>query len=282
MSDDDLSLEWQLVAFLDLAGQSERLLQLFMPKTPQEHLRVREILTHTVGLVLQVREHFQKHFDNFERGYLERHPELKKGDCVPNFVPFSDAFMVWLSFRREEGNELLGIVRVLSVLATAGWVMLTLLASKHAMRGGIDIGPGVRLPNTGEPYGRALVSAHKLESEEARYPRIMIGDELWKYLSLGVAETNPPNVRAAMKLAMELTTLDADDGKRILDYLGPGFVKLDPANNAKELVSRAYEGVLWQQEHWHSKGEVNRSERYSKTRKYFDSRLSLWGLRRHG
>jgi hypothetical protein len=277
---DDLSLEWHLVAFLDVVGQREKLLQLWMPKTPQEYLAVQEILKQTVGVVLPLRETFQKEFDGFERGFLERHPELKKGDCAPNFLPFSDAFVTWLTFRRENGSELLTAIRLISALAAACWVMLVVFASKHALRGGIDMGPGVRLPKTGEPYGRALVTAYKLESEVAQFPRIMIGDELWSYLSLGVVETNglPAPIRALMKVATELTAVDTDDGKRILDYLGPGLAKLVPVDNARDLVNRAYQGVVWQQEYWRSKGKIDRSERYSNTRKYFDSHLSIWGL----
>jgi hypothetical protein len=79
-------------------------------------------------------------------------------------------------------------------------------------------------------------------------------------------------------VAVELTALDAYDGKRILDYLGPGFAKLVPVDKAKDLVESAYRGVVWQQEYWHATGNIERSERYSQTRKYFDSRLSLWGV----
>ena len=39
-----------------------------------------------------------------------------------------------------------------------------------------DIGPQ-------EIYGAALGSAYRLESEEAGYPRIVIGDELWRYFN---------------------------------------------------------------------------------------------------
>ncbi len=40
----------------------------------------------------------------------------------------------------------------------------------------------------GEIYGTALERAYVLESEVAKYPRIVIGDELWKYLNAVLAE----------------------------------------------------------------------------------------------
>jgi hypothetical protein len=40
----------------------------------------------------------------------------------------------------------------------------------------------------GEIYGTALERAYDLESEVAKYPRIVIGDELSKYLNSVLAE----------------------------------------------------------------------------------------------
>lgn len=102
----------------------------------------------------------------------------------------------------------------------------------------------------------------------------MIGDELWKYLSLGVSDTTliSAPLHALMSVATELTMLNAD-GTRILDYLGPSIAKLIPVSKAKDLVKRAYDGVIHQQEHWLSKGHTQRSERYAKTRTYLESRL---------
>lgn len=60
--------------------------------------------------------------------------------------------------------------------------MLASLASKHPMRGGIDVGLATEI-GPEEIYGTALERGYLLERDVARYPRIVIGDELWKYLN---------------------------------------------------------------------------------------------------
>ena len=76
---------------------------------------------------------------------------------------------------------------------------------------------------------------------------------------------------------MELTTLDAD-GRRILDYLGPGIANISTPSQANTLVKPAYQFVLDQQNHWLSKGNTRLSGRYAILRQYFEPRLPLWGL----
>jgi hypothetical protein len=124
-----------------------------------------------------------------------------------------------------ESSPLTSIATVFSALTAAAVVMLTALASRHRLRGGIDVGLATEIA-PGEIYGTALERAYLLESREAGYPRILIGDDLWNYLNVArshfSAQTTPESktVTSIIDRMMQLIAVDAD-GKRILDYLGP-------------------------------------------------------------
>jgi len=51
------------------------------------------------------------------------------------------------------------------------------------LRGGIDVGLATEI-GPGEIYGTALERAYVLKSKEAEYQRIVIGDELCRYLNV--------------------------------------------------------------------------------------------------
>jgi hypothetical protein len=273
-----LTLGSYLVAFLDVLGQREKFRQLRLPKTPQEYTTVQGVLTDTVGFVFSLRRVFQKNFELFKEGLVSM-PSTVKANSTPDFMGFSDSFIAFVALRSED-EHLTPNVRIYSALSAASIVMVTALASKHALRGGIDVGLAAEMC-PGEIYGTALERAYLLECREAGYPRILIGDELWNYLSIGIKEfekLTTPTARLLVKLIqrdMEFVTVDAD-GKRILDYLGLGIIRISTAQ--KTSVESAYQFVLEQHEHWLSEGNAQLSGRYAALRRYFESRLPLWGL----
>ncbi|MGA7190764.1 MAG: hypothetical protein WBY66_19880, partial [Candidatus Acidiferrales bacterium] len=185
---------------------------------------------------------------------------------------------------RNDGGDLVGIATVYSALSAAAVVMLMTLASKHPLRGGIDVGLAVEM-GPQEVYGSALARAYALESQVAKYPRIVIGDELWRYFSAAIAQfekqTTPVgrSITAIAKKMMELVATD-EDGKRILDYLGQTMVdNAAPAGKHQDYIVRpAYEFVLAEQRRIKATGDAKLVERYDLFRKYFESRLPLWGI----
>ena len=70
---------------------------------------------------------------------------------------------------------------VYSALTSAASSFLTMLAQGQAIRGGIDVGIAVELSEQ-EIYGSALSRAYELESNTAHYPRIVLWEELVKYI----------------------------------------------------------------------------------------------------
>ncbi len=278
----NFNLGYHLVAFLDVLGQRDRFRDLRLPKTPQEAAAVGEVLRQTAGFVLDLRDAFDEQFKSFEAAVtnVTRHT---KEPLRPKFVGFSDSFVTSVPLRNE-GGDLVGIVTVFSALSAAAVVMLMSLANKHPLRGGIDVGLAAEI-GPQEIYGAALGSAYLLESEEAGYPRIVIGDELWRYFNAAIAnfrtQTTPVarSITAITERLMGLIATDTD-GKRILDYMGQTMSEhTGPGSRQGELmVKPAYEFVLAEQKRIVAGGNPKLIARYAAFRAYVESRLALWAL----
>lgn len=279
----NFDLGYHLVALLDVQGQRERFRQLRLPKNPEDSAAVGEVLRQTAGFVLDLREAFDEQFESFAAGatnMMKRHTEQP---VRPKFVGFSDSFVASVPLRND-GGDLLPIVRVFSALSAAAVVMLMSLASKHPLRGGIDVGLATDIGSQ-EIYGTALERAYLLESRDAGYPRIVVGDELWRYFSAALAnfqgQTTPiaRAVAAITERMMGLIATDAD-GKRILDYMGQTMMQhAGPGGGQKDiLVRRAYDFVLVEQKRIVEEKNSKLIARYAALRGYVESRLPLWGI----
>lgn len=277
-----LRLGYHLVAFLDVLGQRNRFKSLRLPKTPEESTEVGEVLRQTAGFVIDLRRTFADQFQWFEAG-LTRVRQATGASVHPKSMGFSDSFVTSVPLQNP-GGDLIAIISVFSSLAAAAIVMLTSLASKHPLRGGVDVGLATEISQD-EIYGTALERAYLLESRDAGYPRIVVGDELWNYLQVGLAnfqrQTTPDakSIAAIIGKMMGLISIDGD-GKRILDYLGPVILEIPGTDQkARELmVKPAYEFVLSEQERVNQNGDPKLMARYKAFRNYFESRLALWGL----
>jgi len=268
-----------LVAFLDVLGQREQFRQLRLPKTPDEETHAKEVIKNTAGYVLGLRQLFRTQFEVFEQGAQMN--AYTNEPVQPSFVGFSDSFVTSVPLR-DDGTGLVRVVTVFSALSSAAVVMIHSFAAKHALRGGIDVGLATEI-GPGEIYGTALERAYILESEVAKYPRIVIGDELWKYLNTVLTEfqksTNPmaKSVTAIVRAIQKMVTADSD-GKLILDYLGEFVFQNATPAHVEQAVRPAYEFVLSEQKRLNAEGNLKLIDRYGSLRSYFESRLPLWGL----
>jgi len=275
-------LEYHLVAFLDVLGQRERFKALRLPTTPEDKEKVVEVLRQTAGFVLELRKTFDKNFTAFESGLsnLKKHTDKS---VRPKFVSFSDSFITSVPIRNQEGDLPL-MVTIVSALSAAATVMQVSLASKHPLRGGIDVGLATEI-GPQEIYGTALEKAYLLESEEAGYPRIVIGEELCSFLDSALsnfqaqATTEAKSITAIIMKMMGLIAIDID-GKRILDYLSPIMVE-DAAlrHKFREITLKPiYEFVLTEQEQIQKGNDPKLTARYEAFRQYIESRIPLWNV----
>ena len=269
-----------LVAFLDVLGQREKFRGLKKPTNAQDEDEVNEVLRQTAGFVAELRSIFQNQFEVFEAGALNMRRHTKQ-PLRPSFTGFSDSFVTSVPLR-EEGYELVPVVTVFSALSAACVVMLTALASKHPLRGGIDVGLATEI-GPGEIYGTALERAYLLECRVAKYPRLVVGDELWRYLNATLthfeSHTTPVSkaIMAIVKKTMQMIATDTDK-QRILDYLGPVMVENAGPDRGQHMIQPAYNFVLAEQKRMLAKGDPELIGRYVLLRSYFESRLAPWGV----
>lgn len=275
-----MRLGHHLVLFLDVLGQRDRFRGLALPKDNSEQTLVQEVLRQTAGFVLGLRDLFRTQFTLFEQG--ANASRFSTEPLSPNLVGFSDSFVVSVPLRHE-GDDLVPIVRVFSALSAAATMMLTSLASKHGLRGGVDVGLAVEL-TPGEIYGTALERAYLLEHNVAQYPRIVIGEELWNYLNSVLRDFgNRSNgrARAITAIAQKCIGLIAkdSDGQSILNYLGPVIVENSVPAHKDSIIRPAYEFVLAEEQRLTAAGNLKLVKRYSLIRQYFESKLHLWGVK---
>lgn len=231
MASGDGRLGLYLVAFVDILGQGSALKRLRrLPTTKEERNELSDVLRQSVGRVLSVRRAFADLFDKASTGWQERATELPS-DIRNEYRAakrlrlttrgFSDSFVVNVPLREEQGNILVPMNAVRATLTALSGLSVAFLARGFAIRGGIDVGLCVELPD-GEVYGEALRSAYELESRHAEYPRVLVGEGLSEYLDY--VKTRPA-VTIADRVASEMVpvceaaiTSDATDGRKQLDH----------------------------------------------------------------
>jgi hypothetical protein len=267
-----------MVGLLDVQGQHEKFRMLKVPITDAEAQAVNEVILETAGFVDSLRDQLRGDLREFEER-VSRSWGFRES-LQPKFTAFSDSLVV--SIPLWNASDLAKITKIYSILSAASNAMMTCFSKGHALRGGIEIGLASEL-ESGEVYGTALLEAYRLESCEAQYPRIVIGDELWKFLSIGVSECESRKVPELEKIcdlikkSVAFTSPDTD-GRRVLDYLGDFVKTIALPGTASNFIEPAYKFVVAEHEKWIANGDAKLGPRYAQLREYFESRLPLWEL----
>lgn len=278
MAKEKYDFGFYLVAYLDVQGQRERFRKLKVPTTDAEAQAVSEVVLETAGFVDSLRDQLRDELRDFEERVSKSWGLLES--LQPKFTAFSDSLV--MSIPLWNPNDLTSITKIYSILSAASNAMTTCFSKGHALRGGIEIGLASEL-ESGEVYGTALLEAYLLESCRAKYPRIVIGDELWKFLSIGVSECDSnkapklEKICELIKKSVAFTCFDGD-GRRVLDYLGKFVRSIALPGAASNVIEPAYKFVVAEHEKWVANGDTKLGERYAQLRKYFESRLTLWEL----
>jgi len=284
-----------VVVFLDLLGQKEHLAEL--PKrvpnegfTP-EHIK---IIHDTYGATFAFREIFRNFFEGCENhkvdsklleGLTDNQIGLFNRMACPkmHLQYMGDAIVLYSKLINELGE--LNLRSILRMLGNCALAMLFQFGRGNPIRGAIEIGIAVDWEDFGI-YGSALHSAYSLESNIAKYPRILIGDELLKYLRLwekekGINELTTLNKEVARR-CFSVIWKDTD-GRAILDFLSPDLPGIfgHSAGDAQfevlrksfkeglNFVSREYKRFL-------SENNSKLSFRYALLLEYYMSRMGAW------
>lgn len=280
---------WYLVAFVDILGQAHLLRQMrgLPNKTNQNQMKeFAALLKKTLGTVKGLRDCFTKFFEGTNKKHRDvsglppeqRRLYARSKSNPLKFHMFSDFVVLFLSLR-DDVNKV-PMSGVYFALMSAASSFLTMLAQGQAIRVGIDVGIAVELSEH-EIYGSALSRAYELESNTAHYPRIVLGEELVKYIQYQCALPEVDifatmNKRVA-ELCASLIAID-DDGMPFLDYLGDGFRQDDARAVDSTLVKRGYDFIIQESAKYQANKNSVLAFRYTLLRNYFEHRMPSWGL----
>jgi hypothetical protein len=284
--EDKVNVNWYLVAFVDVLGQKNLLRNLRgLPANSEKGFeQFIHLLKETAGTVELLRKVFLSFFESYNKPTLDQSQlteEQKllyskfKGNELKSHM-FSDFVSLSLSLRDDENR--VPMSGVYSTMVSAASVMLTMLSGKKVIRGGIDVGIGLELRN-GDIYGSAVSRAYEIESKIAQYPRIVIGDDLSKYLDAQSKRTvnNPFDDmnRQLAQLCTQFIVTD-EDGHPFLDYLGEPFKNDIAGQLSPEIVTNAYKFVVEQWLKFRSQKNSKLALRFMLLRDYFENHLHLW------
>jgi hypothetical protein len=282
---------YYLVAFLDVLGQKEVFNKLCRIKSGDElDDTLRGEISENLVYLEELRENLKKYFIeyssdepskiNVDVSFKEKFNQMRKAEIYFQF--FSDSVIAFVplefqSFYTVAANSVYGVLG-----GCCGAVLGTLVA-EHAIRGGIEISWATRL-KSGDIYGPALNKAYHLESKVANYPRIIIGGEVWNFLnSLSDKVQQHPNqtqqdIDGCKRIADHcLKFISKDiDGTRILDYLGPDFLKLNKNSpNFFAIVDESKKFISASLDKNKREGNSKLESKYQYLGDYFQSRSAI-------
>lgn len=294
MEEDTPCIRTYVVCLIDLLNQSEELEKwaLHPPSGMLSHDFI-SAFYRTAHRVRQFKEMFRYYFlaggERRVPAILNSVPVtvqeeyLRCRGCEPTTQQFSDTFL----FHAPLGNEYEDVIisPLQNILYACSWAMIISLAAGTPLRGSVCLGLGAELEK-GNLYGPVLAEACRIEKEAARYPRIVVSDEVFHLITDTTPFSRSRNVAAFMDIlkgdCRKLLCKDHYDGRLIVDYLGQGMLDLQRCGgyNLVPCIARAYRFVCSQKSKLEKEaGKEVLVERYINLKRYFDDRIAFWGLR---
>jgi hypothetical protein len=173
--DGRVSAKHYAVACIDILGQRAEFAKL--PRFLKDGTTTEEalpVLQRTYGRVYRFRQDFLELF----KATNERLASIAWKDavgtaCSPNGIAaysFADTVVAYMRLGPEPAN----CYGVTAMVAVSGLLLTSFLARGIAARGGLEVDWASPIGDS-EVYGPALIEAHRLESNVARHPRVVMG-----------------------------------------------------------------------------------------------------------
>lgn len=273
------------VSFIDLLGQraalhGQGLLPLF--RSEDERKKLNAILRESIGAITKLQSQAEGILHNIHnpnpasslRASLppEQHSIWDEMQATRvKTQRWSDGLMSFVCLGDKEMKCRMN--GVFSLFALAGVLCFLGLATRHPVRGAIEVAWGAEL-HPGELYGAAVTRAYELESQIAQYPRIVVGSETVKLLEAHRAnpEQDPfsQSDKALAELCLSMLVQDVD-GYWLLHYLGEFFQDVVGHSYHAKLYATARKFVYEQLTEHQSSLNTKLAFRYSHLMQYFDS-----------
>jgi hypothetical protein len=268
------------VCFIDLLGQmNEYKDQGLVPQfvTKEEREAFNKKIKRTIGSIIKL----QKDAENFMNA-LSR-PSRRK-DNLPQHLHDTYDQMMRCNVKSQRWSDGLVYFACLgdqdvrcpvnspfNLFGLAGSMIFLGLARGQPIRGAIDISWGVELHHR-ELYGAVIAKAYELESNVAKYPRIIVSDRTIRYLETyrQIQDNDVYSMcnRQLAEMCINMLTEDVD-GFVMINYLGDAFKEYISKNMHNELYRKAFEFVQKEWERHRRERNVKLSFRYSHLHSYF-------------
>jgi hypothetical protein len=294
--------QWWAVAFFDLLGQRKSFLENEVAlgvDDPEAVARLVRATQESVAVILR----FHDLYKRFRTAYLQR-PAPNLANLPPNIrakaerwrrtsvkhVPFSDGLVVYFGLRPEPDHSPVLALHFLTM--GAGMLAMLQVSAGKPIRGGIDAGTGIQ--THGQLFGAGVAKAYELESLRAKWPRILVGDDLMTYLDTKLNVPPQDDVdewNSGTAERIKETLFQDNDGKWAVDFLGPMFRRIPDGSGPPAPVSevhRGYDQVRRALDYWRKKpcssiDEENErkhiQDKYQYLADYFAHHAALWDLR---
>jgi len=274
------------VGFVDVLGYRERLRQIHeVPSNDAGRNQVISILRETYGRVRALRDAF----DNYLREASIVSPEMlaalppdkQEQFCKARAVEarhrgFSDSFIITVPLWESRDRHVVSNASsVFAALHGIAGVYLTALSLGVPLRGGIDVGPA--LDDAGEVYGPPLISAYELECKAAKYPRVLAGDGLVRYLQY-LSHRPTDDALAALTVAtanrsLGLLTHDPEDGRAMLNAFSPQMHEI----SGRLVTECSRKGLAWataERGRFADSGNITLADRYRRLCEHIAAELT--------
>jgi len=276
---------FHVIAFLDLLGQQDVLRNITALPNIENEVEVeafKQKISELYAPLYALRSFFKAGIDAFINGGIDTtvltNPQqelLRKLRSSPiSYRYFSDSLIVNVPFRNDV--EQFPCRAIFGVLAASAQTFLSCLSKGWALRGGIELGLAMDIDDN-EIYGPAIARAYTLESKVAQYPRIVIGEEIVRYLyevARHKASTHEESAHGQLaQRSLRLFAVD-DDGQTFIDYLNDEMKCL----MSKEMVQNAYNFIIQESIKYKECKNSKLGFRYTLLRNYFESRITEWGI----
>jgi hypothetical protein len=286
--------QYYVVAVLDFLGQGEELKAMrVLPRKRDEEARYRDAARRTFGTISEIRGTFEKvfhiHANGAQRGSALRAllpPNQQEFLRAYGSVPlklrfFSDTIVGYAPL--SLGAHSVCLQGLYAMLQTCASVLLPAIAARTVFRGGIECGVGAEFwPD--EVYGYVLSEAARLEKEEAKWPRVVVGRQLVKWAEHHASaqpKTQLDTINKIMaKECLRLVTED-ESGVRMVHFLGPGVRDHVGHSSLPQIQQKVAEGLAFacqEHERFLKAKDVKHGPRYESLRRYYQSNVQAWGL----
>lgn len=281
MGEKKLKVSNYAAAFIDVLGQRDSMKGCgLVPDNKDEFL---SIAKKSIGVISNLHSSFDTFYELLTKTTINLQIPEEDRDKYSHlqaaklkFQRFSDGLVVFISLAEDSTHS--PVNGIYGLIASSGSLCLLGLAEKTPIRGGADIAWGVEL-NESELYGCVVAKSYELESEVAKYPRIIIGSEIINYLqSLAHNEEGDINSQYGRKMAETCIEMvcETPDGNYMVDYLGEGFRKYIANTLDQTIYNEALSYVEEQLERWRDECNSKLIERYETLHEYFVERKNVW------